>query len=121
MNYDELEKYLKSLPDQVTGPDGSYDFTHLHAIMAELSKERYSLTPEADIFEMKRIREQLFPTVHQSTFCKYVFDKPRGYAGDFITQEMIWLGRTEGGSYLYNGTSRTGELMSAGTQNRTLQ
>jgi SAM-dependent methyltransferase len=83
--------------------------------MRELSLQRNSLTAEEDQHEKTRFRELLFPLVHQSTFCKYVYDKPRGYAGDFITQEMIWLGRTYGGEHLYNGVSRLGQLVNAAT------
>lgn len=49
----------------------------------------------------------------QSEFGAYVFHKPRGYPGDFVTQEMIWLGRTDGGEHRYLGTTPLGKLLSS--------
>jgi len=115
MNYTQLESALYSLPELAKQADGINCFESLHNIMAELSQTRQTLTPKADQEEMLRFRSRLLPIVHQSTFCKYVYDKPRGYAGDFLTQEMIWLGRTIKGKHLYDGTSPTGELINAFT------
>lgn len=115
MNFDQLEKSLRVLPAVVSPSAELLPFANLHGMMAELSQERRSLSREEDQLEMSRFRSQLFPVVHESVFCKYVYDKPRGYAGDYITQEMIWLGRTCGGKHLFNGTTRTGELVNAFT------
>ena len=115
MNYTQLESALYSLPELAKQADGINCFESLHNIMAELSQTRQTLTPKADQEEMLRFRSRLLPIVHQSTFCKYVYDKPRGYAGDFLTQEMIWFGRTIKGKHLYDGASPIGELINAFT------
>lgn len=53
----------------------------------------------------------------QSEFGYYVFVRPRGYSGDFHTQEMIWLGRTEGGKHRYRGITKLGKLLTSITLN----
>lgn len=115
MDFNQLAQMLSDLPQCTQMSDEINCFKPLHHLMAQLSQERQTLSPEADQTEIRRFRGQLFPLVQQSTFCKYVYDKPRGYAGDYITQEMIWLGRTLKGKYLYDGVSRTGELINAFT------
>ena len=40
-------------------------------------------------------RKEIIEITNTSEFLKYILEKPRGYAGDFKTQEMIWLGRNK--------------------------
>lgn len=115
MHFNELEAALYELQTTTEDDEITSRFARLHSIMADLSRKRVTLDEQTDKTKIAEFRERLFPVVHQSTFCKYVYDKPRGYAGDYVTQEMIWLGRTQGGKYLYDGRSRLGELINAFT------
>jgi len=78
-----------------------------------MTDRRSHLSQEDDKREMKEFRRLLHPALLQSEFGDYVFRKPRGYPGDYVTQEMIWLGRTLGGEYRYRGLTPLGKLISA--------
>lgn len=79
----------------------------------QLTEARKELSPEQDGREMEVFREICLKTILESTFAKYIFEKPRGYSGDFVTQEMIWRGRTEPDEHRYLGVSSVGKLLTA--------
>jgi len=51
--------------------------------------ETISETDFNEIFNKKILRH-----TNKSDFHRYIYDRPRGYPGDFFTQELIWNGRT---------------------------
>ncbi|MBN1655554.1 MAG: class I SAM-dependent methyltransferase [Deltaproteobacteria bacterium] len=64
--------------------------------------------------------ERLNPILHESELCKYCYDKPRGYSGDFGAIELIWKGHTAPYAKRYVGTTIRGQLINAyslGTEN----
>jgi SAM-dependent methyltransferase len=85
--------------------------------LAELSRERSTLTDEQDRRACQAFRRELLETVHKSHFCRYAYRKPRGYPGDFVTQEMIWLSRTNGQRLRYAGDTQLGRLINSITMN----
>jgi len=91
MNFAALSEALLHLPDLFIYINKSINYSSLHKIMFNLSNERRSLTAEADAIELARFRRQFFPVVHSSTFCKYVYDKPRGYADDYVTWMILQM------------------------------
>jgi hypothetical protein len=115
--YRELRDILEALPDCVAKEGENHVFNILNEKLKALSRERRHFSAEQDKEEMACFQEALLPLIHQSAFCKYVYDKPRGYAGDFLTQEMIWLAHTQGGQYRYSGTTELGKLLSSITFN----
>ena len=62
---------------------------------------------------MNHFGKFFFPIVHQSKFCKYSYDNPRGYSGDYITQEMIYWGVMGKEDYRYQGSSELGKQINA--------
>ena len=83
-----------------------------------IAEIRASLSSDHEIIYKQEFRKykDLLLILHQCPFAKYVNDKPRGYPGDFITQEMIILGRkfTE---HRYLGETILGQLQSSLTYN----
>lgn len=65
--------------------------------------------------QLAEFRRILLPTLMESEFGAYIFHKPRGYHGDFVSQEMIWFGRTLAGPHRYRGSSPVGKMLSAYT------
>ena len=112
LSYFELQELFLALPSLVRkhGEEACYHI--LDVQLRTLSASRQSLSPVEDEHEAKRFRESL-SLAYESTLCRYIYDKPRGYAGDYITQEMIWLGRTLGGDYRYSGTTETGRIINS--------
>lgn len=112
-HYDELAGIIESFP-HIISVDGEKEcFNRVCSFMNRLSEERTSFTPADDERECLRFRETIQPFLMQSTFCRYAFEKPRGYAGDFVTQEMIWNGRTSGDQHRYAGKTELGRIINS--------
>jgi len=60
---------------------------------------------------LEEFREIICPISDQSFFLEQVRLKPRGYAGDFITQEAIWFGR-KGNFEIYKDRTKLGKTIS---------
>lgn len=62
-----------------------------------LSPLKNQLKGWQDINEVNTLKShfqnELLPLIHESDFCRYIYEKPLGYAGDFKTQVMIWEAR----------------------------
>ena len=85
----------------------------LNFLLADLTEQRQGLSPEEDRAAKSAFQTALLPFTVESPFCKHVYDRPRGYHGDYVSQEMIWLGRTGGPAHRYLGATRRGQLLSA--------
>ncbi|RPJ09000.1 MAG: class I SAM-dependent methyltransferase [Spirochaetaceae bacterium] len=110
-----MKELLLALPaiSAQQGEEASYGM--LDAKLREMASRRKEPGSEEDKEAMKLFQEDLLPLIHQSTFCKYVYDKPRGYAGDYKTQEMIWFAHKDGGEHRYLGETPLGKILSAHT------
>jgi hypothetical protein len=112
-NYHELADIIESLP-RISDVHGEQEcFNRVNTFMNQLSDERKSFIPEDDKRERMRFREIIQPFLMKSAFCRYAIEKPRGYAGDFVTQEMIWRGRTIGNDHRYAGESELGRIINS--------
>jgi hypothetical protein len=60
---------------------------------------------------MNKFQELILPYIRQSEFGKYILDRPRGYVGDFVSQEMIWNARTNGIDSKLRGESEIGKVL----------
>jgi len=78
-----LKKYLKNLSDRQS-------FKVTSDYISKLSQFRNSLDKTQELSFKKRFQEIILPIAHESHFCQYAFEKPRGYAGDFVMMDMIW-------------------------------
>jgi len=113
MRFGTLKELLLSLPDlgeRLATP----------AVMAELETlalERETLSVREERVWRDTFRKELLETAHQSHFCRYAHQKPRGYAGDFLTHEMVWLARTHGQRLRYAGRSAAGRILNSITMN----
>jgi hypothetical protein len=115
MDYHDLKNLIHSFP-QLTHDSGEEAcYRAFTETLSRLSHERSGFSLERDKEEIARFREVMLPVVHESEFCGYAYDKPRGYAGDFVTQEMIWFGRTQGGPRRYAGSTEAGRILNSVT------
>lgn len=80
---DPLKKYLYNLSNRQS-------FKMASDYISELSQFRNSLDKPQELLFKKRFQELILPIAHESYFCQYAFEKPRGYAGDFVMMDMIW-------------------------------
>jgi hypothetical protein len=115
MDYHDLKQLIHSFPELTHDSGEGACYRAFTEALSSLSQERLSFSLERDKEEMARFREVMLPVVHESEFCGYVYDKPRGYAGDFVTQEMIWFGRTQGGPRRYAGSTEAGRILNSVT------
>lgn len=113
MNFQTFRDLVLSLPDHAASHGEDDCLRLLGSALAELTEHRAHLSEADDKREMAEFRELLRPVLSESEFCDYVFRKPRGYPGDFVTQEMIWFGRTLGMEHRYIGTTPLGKLLSS--------
>lgn len=81
--------------------------------LARLTKKRNQLSSEHEKRFMREFQGALLSMLHESTFGKYIYDKPRGYPGDYITQEMIWNAHHGHKKDRYLGTTPFGKLISS--------
>jgi len=117
IDYDELKRFLLDAPKlaREVGEDGYLALLQSH--LDVIAHRRSGLDNTEDREEMARFRSHLLPTLLQSEFGRHCFTQPRGYPGDFITQEMIWLARTEGRGHRYQGNSEAGRIINSVTMN----
>lgn len=124
----------------MTAPSGSMDYTNFRNTLctlaplanahgeaaaeaalirevASLTEQRNALTPEQEALAVKEFRQSCHSLLLQSEFGYYTFVRPRGYPGDYVTQEMMWLGRTAGVEHRYRGVTNLGKLLTAFTYN----
>ena len=113
MDFNEFRDLVLSLPDHAARHGEAECLRLLGDALLKLARLRTHLKPEEDKHEMEEFRKLLLPSILESDFCGSVYRKPRGYPGDFETQEKIWLGRTLGGVYRYRGTSEVGKMLNA--------
>jgi len=78
----------------------------------KLESLRKHLDPAQEKELMSEFRANFLPFTNESEFCRYAYDKPRGYPGDFLTQEMIWFGR-KNKDRKFIGSSGVGKLLNA--------
>ncbi len=90
MDFLELQRFLLSLVERVQAVGLTEAHRQLEAHLEMLRSEREHLTPEEDARFRRRFRKTLGELIYQSSFIQYCLDKPRGYAGDFVTQENLW-------------------------------
>lgn len=110
--YKELKELLQNLIEIRAQNDEETCLNLLQEKLDVIARKREFLTSEEDEMYKKDFRtyEDLLELLHQNTFGKYVNDKPRGYPGDFVTQEMIILGRQHD-EHRYLGTTPLGKLL----------
>lgn len=113
MNFYELNDFLKCLPEsyETLGEKKCYEL--LSTLLTKYAVDRKQLTKEQDLEEIQNFQKVILPYALQSEFGKYILERPRGYVGDFVSQEMIWFGRTNGKTTKYNGTSKIGQIINA--------
>jgi hypothetical protein len=112
-NHNKLVEIIESLPCVKKQYGEQECFDRVSDFLTQLSDKRKSLTPDEDALECGRFQEVIQPYGMQSTFLRYVIEKPRGYAGDFVTQEMIWRGRTSGNGHRYAGETEIGRILNS--------
>jgi extracellular factor (EF) 3-hydroxypalmitic acid methyl ester biosynthesis protein len=113
--YSDFKDLLLSIENPRNPRNEKMYFSSLKTHLDLMSEERKTFSPEADRQEMTMFRNELLGIIHESVFCKYVYDKPLGYCGDYMTQEMIWFGITEGGEKRYSGFTSRGGMISSFT------
>ena len=112
-DYREARRMMESLTELAQEQGEARCSEAFQAQLATLSRHRATLGPAEERAAMLQFREALTPVIHQSDFGRYVYEKPRGYPGDFGTQEMIWLAHAVGGAHRYCGSTPLGRLLSA--------
>jgi len=115
MEYKEFLELVLSLPEIASSQGEKIASNLFDGALRQLTKKRAGLNVEDDKREMMEFRRLLLPPIKESGFCGYIYEKPRGYAGDFITQEMIWMGRTVAGDHRYLGSTPVGKILTAFT------
>lgn len=110
----ELKEIILDLPDinRTKGEKECYNILieHIH----RLSEIRKNFSKEEDDKIMKLFRNETLELFFMSDLAKYIYEKPRGYAGDFVTQEFIWNGCNDV-NHRYIGINDIGKLISAFT------
>lgn len=113
IDHSMLKELILAFPDIAKCEGEPMCFNLLEHHLRVLAEYRKSLSLDGDRREMEEFRRTLLPTILQSEFGRYVYAKPRGYAGDFVTQEMIWFGRMIGSKYRYRGSTEVGKLLNS--------
>lgn len=113
MNFQTFRDLVLTLSDHAAVHGEGDCLRLLGSALAELSAHRAHLNEADDKREMAEFRALLHPILLQSEFGAHVFHKPRGHAGDYVTQEMIWFGRVLGGEHRYRGTTPLGKLLTS--------
>lgn len=90
MSFVELQRFLQYLVERVQEVGSRVALQQLEGHLDVLRSQRERLTPEEDTCCRIRFRQTLGGLIYQSPFIRYCLEKPRGYAGDFLTQEAIW-------------------------------
>lgn len=111
--FEKLGELALSFPQLARDAGESACYAALDASLRRISARRHAFTPDQETQEMARFRQIILPLTRESDFCRHAYDKPRGYPGDFVSQEMIWLGRSIGREHRYAGTSDVGRILNA--------
>jgi len=116
--FEELYELLENLVQIESQYNEEKCLNLLQLKLDNIDKIRGSLLPEDEKIYKQNFRQykDLLKILHECPFGKYVNDKPRGYPGDFITQEMIILGRRYN-EHRYIGETSIGKLLSSLTYN----
>jgi len=110
-----LSSHLKNLDCYVKENGEKNTFLMIDELVNELKYFEISLSNQ-DKQELKKLfKENIIPYTNKSKFCKYVYDKPRGYVGDFVTMEMIWNARKDPANHRYLGDNESGKIINAYT------
>lgn len=110
----ELAAYVRELETHVGHLGEPRAFAGLRSLIAQVDDARRQRPEQAREVDVA-FSQVANPLIHESSVCRYVFDKPRGYAGDFRAMEMIWLGHTAPQHARYLGTTARGALVNAFT------
>ncbi len=108
----KIETLIDELPalNQTHGED--YCSRQWNNTIGELNEFVHQLPEAMEDGFVNLFRTRLLGRIHESEFAKYVYDKPRGYPGDYVTQEMIWNSRA-GFQANHAGSTEAGKLMNA--------
>lgn len=115
MDYSGFIELQKSLIDTIKLEGEEVALAKVSEVFKNLTDQRNILTPKEDYEEMVKFRDKFLPKVLQSEFPYYVFTKPRGYPGDYMTQEMIWNSKSGLHEDNYRGNSELGKCFNAMT------
>ena len=110
----ELKQVLLDLPNINKAKGEKECFNILTGQINRLGEIRKNFSIEEDKKMMKLFRSEMIEVILMSDLGKYIYEKPRGYAGDFVTQELIWNGCTDV-NHRYIGINDIGKLISAFT------
>ena len=109
-----LQETLTNLPIAIDKDGENMAFNNLNILINTADRFRKNLSPEEESYFKNDFQQKILPHINQSELCKYSYDKPRGYAGDFMAMQMIWNGRTSL-DYRYRGKSDVGKAINAFT------
>ena len=105
---------MVNLPKAIKKHGEAIAFNNLNSLIAVADNFRKSLSVEDEKYFKSDFQQKIMPLTQQSELCKYCYDKPRGYAGDFMAMEMIYKGIAHA-EYRYRGTSEIGKAINAFT------
>ena len=111
--YKEFNKLFIELPEMISSNGENYAYSEFNKMLNFFSRIRESFSEERDREEMMEFRMACLPRILQSKFAYHVFSKPRGFPGDYITQQMIWDSRKRQHENLYQGISEIGRSLNA--------
>ncbi|MBN1982682.1 MAG: methyltransferase domain-containing protein, partial [Chitinivibrionales bacterium] len=108
-----LRDFIIDLPAVYKRYGEDYCFVALQELIVPFKALYYNKESKEHINDIKRqFQEILLPLLHESELLRHIHQKPLGYAGDYMTQIMIWNGRTDSNSR-FLGNSMRGQLLSA--------
>jgi extracellular factor (EF) 3-hydroxypalmitic acid methyl ester biosynthesis protein len=111
MNYYELKELIVNLPE-IKEKNGLVRCNELlSTILQKYSEKRKNLTQEQDDYEIIEFQKLILPFIHQSEFGHYILEQPRGYNGDYVTQEMIWDAQINSNESKLRGYTEIGKIL----------
>ena len=108
----ELKQILLDLPNINNEKSEKECFNLLSGQINRLVEIRKNFSIEEDKKMIKLFRSEMIEIILMSEFIQYVYRRPRGYAGDFMTMEKIYLSCSDT-KYRYTGKTDTGKIISA--------
>lgn len=111
----DIYTLLQVLPAEVEKYGEDAVFNYLKELLTHLRNIRVHLSDSDEAHVRSFFKTNILKFAHQSPFCRYAYEKPRGYPGDFMMMEMIWNGIIESGTQRYLGDTKTGQLLNAFT------
>ncbi len=109
-----FEEAILAMPETIEKIGEKPAFERLSALIAIAQNITELLSPENAKKFKNNFQSRILKYTNESEFCKYCYDKPRGYAGDFMAMEMIWNGRNDP-DLRYRGESAIGKALNAFT------